>query len=472
MASSTFFKLATGAAFTLPGYPAKEDGTSVRYTKLDATRARDEFGRIWSFAPSMAIGAQGTEGQSGNVPSSGSGSGSGSGAAGKQGAKGDKGDKGDQGDPGPVGPAGNDGEGGLSYFYSLNTTVADPGDGFLRFDTDTLSAMTALLISKTTADGQAIAALLAQWASSTTMANQSTIIFVKDGVPSVFLAFSINGGYTDNGTWDAFGATFLSSGGTLLDGDSVKVFFSNTGNTGATGPNGGTSFIVIPSNSSVAVASGSQTFVFTSPIVTPDLVGWQIGSRVRAISTGNNANYMEGVVTAINILTSPLRYVNAAVLVDTIGGSGTHSDYVLSLVGAVGPSTNIFNYEADTSATTPPPASGFIRWNNATQTSATNLYIHSTAFDFANAELFLGLLASGSRLVIQDKSAVGNQIWTVSGAPTESALVWTVPVTFVSAGGTGSSNFANNEPLSLGLIFGGTGGGGGSTDILQVQVFS
>jgi hypothetical protein len=150
---------------------------------------------------------------------------------------------------------------------------------------------------------------------------------------------------TDSGTWDSCPVSLLNSTGAFANGDSVRVFFSRSGDLGATGPagaagapgaNGGTSFVLEPSSSTIVVATGSKTFVFTSPVVTPDTLGWDIGTRVRAMSAANPLNYMEGVVTAINFAFLPTRAVSATVLIDTIGGSGSHSDYTVSLAGFPG----------------------------------------------------------------------------------------------------------------------------------------
>jgi len=80
---------------------------------MDAVRAKDEFGRIWSFSPSLAIGAQGTEGQSPAVPSSGTGTGAGTGS-GAQGERGPQGLPGKDGATGAAGAAGATGPAGAA----------------------------------------------------------------------------------------------------------------------------------------------------------------------------------------------------------------------------------------------------------------------------------------------------------------------------------------------------------------------
>lgn len=220
MASSTFFKLATGAAFTLPGYPAKEDGTAVNFTKLDATRAKDEFGRIWSFSPALAIGAQGVEGQSGNVPSGGSSGGSG---AGTTGATGKTGATGSTGATGATGAAGA--SAGFLYNFSADNSATDPGNGFLKFNAAPASA-TAFYISKTDNTGKTIGSILAELGAITT----GLINIVNATTPGNFAAFSVSGALTDNTTWDNIPVTFLAQTGTFNTGDGLLLFFSPTAN--------------------------------------------------------------------------------------------------------------------------------------------------------------------------------------------------------------------------------------------------
>lgn len=78
------------------------------------------------------------------------------------------------------------------------------------------------------------------------------------------------------------------------------------------------------STTSLAIGTGSKTFNGVG-------VGYayQAGNYVRASSAANGANYMEGLVTAYS-------GGNLTVNVTRVGGSGTHTDWNLSLSGAPG----------------------------------------------------------------------------------------------------------------------------------------
>ncbi len=73
------------------------------------------------------------------------------------------------------------------------------------------------------------------------------------------------------------------------------------------------------STTSLAIATGSKAFTTQSSLA------WQPGERVRATSDANSANYMEGVVASYSGTT-------LTVTVDTIGGSGTLTDWTIRQV--------------------------------------------------------------------------------------------------------------------------------------------
>ena len=113
------------------------------------------------------------------------------------------------------------------------------------------------------------------------------------------------------------------------------------------------------------------------------------------------------------------------------------------------------------------PSSGHIRYNNATQTSATTITIADLTQDGIDIELFLGLLATGNAFVVQDKDDYKNyQIWEITGTPTENADYFSIPVSLTDSGGTGTAGFANNHQVFVAAFGGGAGGGGGS-DIVE-----
>jgi hypothetical protein len=117
-------------------------------------------------------------------------------------------------------------------------------------------------------------------------------------------------------------------------------------------------------------------------------------------------------------------------------------------------------YQADTSNTSGYPGNGHILWNNATQISATSINVSHLTNSGEDIDIFLALLTQTETIIIQDQNVSANfQKWTISGTPTNtnpgtSTSYWTYPVTLISSGGTGTTNFANNHNIFLALVNG------------------
>jgi hypothetical protein len=117
--------------------------------------------------------------------------------------------------------------------------------------------------------------------------------------------------------------------------------------------------------------------------------------------------------------------------------------------GAPGQSSSYYDYNARTTITTGDPGNGRLLWNNATQTSATQINISHLTQQNVDVDIFLALLNTGDTVVIQDKNLSDNyQIFTVSADVILQTGYVELPVSFVSAGGTGlTPGFANTHPL-------------------------
>ena len=87
--------------------------------------------------------------------------------------------------------------------------------------------------------------------------------------------------------------------------------------------------------------------------------------------------------------------------------------------GPAGLSSNIFYYQAKTTATSGDPGSGFIIWDNSTQISSTQINVNHITQDGTDIDLFLSILLVGQRITIQDRNLSSNyQIWQISGTLT------------------------------------------------------
>ena len=128
--------------------------------------------------------------------------------------------------------------------------------------------------------------------------------------------------------------------------------------------------------------------------------------------------------------------------------------------GQNGQSVSFYNYKASNN-TTPPPSSQHIRWNNATQSSATILYVSHINNDGTDVEVFLSLIQSGSKIILQDAGNSTNyQNWTVNGNIT------VVPNSYVSipiSNYSGTYSFPNNHNMILAFTIQGATGATGPT---------
>ena len=132
--------------------------------------------------------------------------------------------------------------------------------------------------------------------------------------------------------------------------------------------------------------------------------------------------------------------------------------------GQDGSSSSYFFYRTKDTLTSGDPLPPHIRWNDVTpQISATELGISKETEDAVDISIFLALLQVGDTIVIQDKDVAANfQTWEVSGAITDYPTWVSVPVTLVTSGGTGTSNFANNLEVIVAISREGTAGADGA----------
>jgi hypothetical protein len=126
----------------------------------------------------------------------------------------------------------------------------------------------------------------------------------------------------------------------------------------------------------------------------------------------------------------------------------------------------LFKYTTNTGATSGNPGAGYLLWNNLTQTSSTQIILNHLTNDNVDIDIFLAQIVNTEVITIQDQSSSSNyQTWTVNGTPTNTNpgtvnSYWTYPVTLTGSGGTGSTNFSNNQAVFLAIISGPQGATG------------
>ena len=138
--------------------------------------------------------------------------------------------------------------------------------------------------------------------------------------------------------------------------------------------------------------------------------------------------------------------------------------------GPTGQSSSYYPYLAKTTANSGDPASTFLLWNNATQRSSTQINVSHITNDSNDVDVFLALLKVSDFLIIQSKSNSDNfQKWQISSAITIIPNDYVqIPVTYVDSGGTGYSNFSNNEQIIFVFVATGATGPTGPANTLAI----
>jgi hypothetical protein len=117
--------------------------------------------------------------------------------------------------------------------------------------------------------------------------------------------------------------------------------------------------------------------------------------------------------------------------------------------GVDGQSSSFYQYKSETTQTSGVPANGHLFWNNITQVSATQITLSHLERGGIDIDIFLSFIKTGDSFVLQDQNnSTDFQKWEVSATPTivPNSYV-TLPVTLVTSGGAGTTNFADNIDL-------------------------
>ena len=99
------------------------------------------------------------------------------------------------------------------------------------------------------------------------------------------------------------------------------------------------------------------------------------------------------------------------------------------------------------STTTPTPTSGQIRWNNATQANATQIFLSDTTNPGTDLTNYLGTIQAGSIFYVQDKGNAANYSrWQIASI-VDSGTYFTLGVTLLDAG----TNIGNNTICAVSI---------------------
>lgn len=139
-----------------------------------------------------------------------------------------------QGPQGEQGIQGNDGLDAAIPMQWSTATSGDPGSGKVRGNNATIASITEIAVSETDAAGGALGNVLTGWAVSTSSA-KGTLKLTKEGAPQNFHVFRITASGTDLGSYRTFAATYVSTSGTISNGNDLAMLFVEKGDIGDPG---------------------------------------------------------------------------------------------------------------------------------------------------------------------------------------------------------------------------------------------
>jgi hypothetical protein len=118
--------------------------------------------------------------------------------------------------------------------YDTSTTMADPGTGNVRFNNATISSVTQIAVSASSAStgNPDVSDYINVWDDSTS-SPAGYLVIRESGAPSTIIVLAVSGTITDNTTWLQIPVTHISSAGTLSASDDLYFSFSRTGTAGA-----------------------------------------------------------------------------------------------------------------------------------------------------------------------------------------------------------------------------------------------
>lgn len=152
---------------------------------------------------------------------------------------GTRGADGATGATGSAGSAGAQGDkGGLRFTFSTTTTMADPGQGIIRFNNATIGSVTAIAIDDLSVEGTDVSNFILSFDDSTSTIKGFLVIKSNVNADATYCIFSV-ASLTDNAGWTQLAVTHIA--GTLpSNAEELVIEFIRNGDKGDTGATGST----------------------------------------------------------------------------------------------------------------------------------------------------------------------------------------------------------------------------------------
>lgn len=393
---------------------------------------------------------------------------------------------------GPQGIQGTQGVDGVDagYAYAWSTlTSGDPGSGKIAGNSGTISSITQLQVSETDANGVSLAAVIATWDDSTS-STKARITITKEGTSGGANKhiFSLTGAGTDQGTYWTFPVTYVSTAGTISNGNDCAVLVLEkgdkgdtgaagsagstgaTGATGATGPNTGLDYAwatatsgdpgsgkVLANNATLASATainisktGRNSESLGAVLATwDDSTNTAHYGHLRIFTVADRTEYIEAEVTG---LTDNSTYYAVAVTVTAANGTPSANDVMAVMFERTG------NKGADGAgvgdALTSNPLSQFAATTSAQLAGVISDETGTGALVFANSPTLvtpaLGTPASGTLTnatglpISTGVSGLGTGVATFLATPSSANLA----AALTDETGSGAAVFATSPTLT------------------------
>ena len=419
-----------------------------------------------------------------------------------QGDTGDAGGAGAKGDTGDVGDTGFGIFGGDSQRYLFDTATADvdPGSGNLRFNNATPASVTELYIDDLNDDAVNVEAWLLTIDDSTNTPPARLRIFKEDD-SSVFHVFDVTS-LADLTGYVRFVVTYVDGNGTFGNTDPIVMTLAiigdqgtaggagaqgDTGDAGAGGAQGDTGESLVgglrvlynfedddqsapPTADHIEANNATLSSVTQFFASETDRDSNSVIDILDEITPGDNLALINGDGSTYHTYLVNLSSdsgVYRTIFVAHIGGFGTlvdEDEVTLSIIqqGPVGDPGYGWVYDFDTS-TPSPPTLGTIRFNNATWSSVTEIFVHDQIPGGNSIEDQLDDIGIGDKLKVTSRVDDDFVTYLVTGV-TDSGAYHTFDVTFIGEANLG--DFSDGEDIILTPSFqgdqGDTGVAGGA----------